>query len=241
MILAPAKWMSDLNGLKILLLGGTLVVRLSPPTCHGRLPSPLAPPQVKKSNTHTRTDFHLPLSIRAVWAKNFVERFMEIRPIFIILLVTSLFNLVHMQRNYCTWSEYFQESHIRRVENFFLLLWAANLRNMCYNCRTIPKHFTLISIATGIRAGFALFFFYKQSGKYHIGSVPEKYEMLGWILRRTPLTAERLVHDLDLTQRKEYRGHSAERVERNSWADSHAFFTRPWHKVSVRGRNLEEC
>jgi hypothetical protein len=46
------------------------------------------------------------------------------------------------------WSEYSQESHIRRAEFVFVLLWNSTLRNMGYKCKTIPRNLTLISIAT---------------------------------------------------------------------------------------------
>jgi hypothetical protein len=93
----------------------------------------------------------------------------EMQAILIILTVSSLFNLVNIQKNYVTWSEYFQESHIRRVEFVFVLLWSSTLRKMGYKCKTIPRHLTLIYIARGIRASFELFRVCRQPGKYQEG------------------------------------------------------------------------
>ena len=52
MILAPGKWLSDLNGLKILLLRGTVVVRPQTEDKQGRLPIALGFPPIQNCLTH---------------------------------------------------------------------------------------------------------------------------------------------------------------------------------------------
>jgi hypothetical protein len=118
----------------------------------GLLPNHLAHLQQQVAlHTYTHTDFHFPLSIHAVgltvWAKNCVERYMEVQIIFIILSVAFLYNLVQMQKKYVTWYDYCQESFVHNVETFLIVLWSANLRLLGYNGRTIQKDLALFQLA----------------------------------------------------------------------------------------------
>jgi hypothetical protein len=103
--------------------------------------------------------------LHAVWARNAIERYMELQTMFIILSVLLLLNLVEMQKNMVTWYDFCEEHFIHRVETFLALLWLANVRGLGYNGTTITRDFAIILLCTNVRKCCALRMVYGQPGK----------------------------------------------------------------------------
>jgi len=85
--------------------------------------------------------------------------------IFTVLSVALLYNVVQMQTKFVTWSDYCQESYVHRVEEFFTVLWLANLKRLGYNGRTAVTNFVLLVSAITIRKGIAIGQVYGNPGK----------------------------------------------------------------------------
>ncbi len=85
--------------------------------------------------------------------------------IFTVLSVALLYNVVQMQTKFVTWSDYCQESYVHRVEEFFTVLWLANLKRLGYNGRTAMTNFVLLESAITIRKGIAFGQVYGNPGK----------------------------------------------------------------------------
>ncbi len=112
--------------------------------------------QKQKAYICTHDKFHLHLSTHAAWARNCIERYMDIQKVFIIMCMWSIFNLVQIQRSFETWNDYLRESYIHRIGQFLFFLWLANLRTMGYNGRTIQRDLSTFFLASTFRKFFGL-------------------------------------------------------------------------------------
>jgi hypothetical protein len=104
-------------------------------------------------------------SFTRVFTKNSVERFMELERILIILTIVLLFNLVLQQTTFVSWSDYFRERFMHRIEEFLAVCWLANLKNLGYNGRTIQRDFARIFFVVSLRKAYALSLVCGQPGK----------------------------------------------------------------------------
>ena len=100
-----------------------------------------------------------------VYTKSSIERYMDLGRIFITLTIILLFNLVLQQTTFVSWSDYFRERFMHRIEEFLAVSWLANLRNLGYNGRTIQRDFARIFFVVSLRKACALSLMFGQPGK----------------------------------------------------------------------------
>jgi hypothetical protein len=91
-----------------------------------------------------------------VYTKSSIERYMDLDRIFITLTIILLFNLVLQQTTLVSWSDYFRERFLHRIEEFLVVCWLANLRNLGYNGRTIQRDFARIFFVVSLRKAYVL-------------------------------------------------------------------------------------
>jgi hypothetical protein len=104
-------------------------------------------------------------SFTRVFTKNSVERFMELERILVTLTIVMLFNLVLQQTTFVSWSDYCRERFLHRIEEFLVVCWLANLRNLGYNGRTTKRDFARIFFVVSLRKACSLFLMWGQPGK----------------------------------------------------------------------------
>jgi hypothetical protein len=76
-----------------------------------------------------------------------------------------LFNLVLQQTTLVSWSDYFRERFLHRIEEFLVVCWLANLRDLGYNGRTIQKDFARIFFVVSLRKAYVLSLVCGKPGK----------------------------------------------------------------------------
>ena len=74
-----------------------------------------------------------------IYTKSQIERFMELDRFFMTIAIILLFNLVLLQTTFVSWSDYFRESYLHKIDEFVVVSWKANLRNLGYNGRTTQR------------------------------------------------------------------------------------------------------
>ena len=102
---------------------------------------------------------------KRVYTKSSVERYMDLGRLFTILTIILLFNLVLLQATFVSWSDYFRESYMHKIDEFLAVCWLANLRNLGYNGRTIQRDFARIFFVVSLRKAYALSLVCGQPGK----------------------------------------------------------------------------
>jgi len=102
-----------------------------------------------------------------VYTKSSIERYMDLDRIFTTLTIILLFNLVLLQATFVSWSDYFRESYMHRIDEFLAVCWLANLRNLGYNGRTTQRDFARIFFVVSLRKAYALSLVCGQPGKEH--------------------------------------------------------------------------
>ena len=100
-----------------------------------------------------------------VYTKSSIERYMDLGLLFITLTIVGLFNLVLLQTTFVSWSDYFRESYMHRIDEFLTVSWLANLKNFGYNGRTTQRDFARIFFVVSLRKACALSLMCGQPGK----------------------------------------------------------------------------
>ena len=104
-------------------------------------------------------------SFTRIYTKSCIERFMELDRFFITIAMIVLFNLVLLQTTFVSWSDYFRESYLHKIDEFLILTWKANLKNLGYNGRTTQRDLARILHVIILRKAFALSLVWGQPGK----------------------------------------------------------------------------
>jgi hypothetical protein len=104
-------------------------------------------------------------SFTRIYTKSCIERFMELDRFFITIAIIVLFNLVLLQTTFVSWTDYFRESYLHKIDEFLVLTWKANLKNLGYNGRTTQRDLARILHGIILRKAFALLLVWGQPGK----------------------------------------------------------------------------
>ena len=102
---------------------------------------------------------------KRLYARSSVERYMDLGRFFTTLTIILLFNLVLLQATFVSWSDYFRESYMHKLDEFLAVCWLANLRNLGYNGRTTQRDFARIYFLASLRKSYVLSHVWGQPGK----------------------------------------------------------------------------
>jgi hypothetical protein len=94
--------------------------------------------------------------VTLVRARNCLERLMELEYLFIMISCLMISNLVQLQTDFVTWSDYFRESYVFKVQECLAVVWQASLRTLGHNGRTIQRDFPIIFLAFFLQKSFVL-------------------------------------------------------------------------------------
>ena len=100
-----------------------------------------------------------------IYTKSQIERFMELDRFFMTIAIILLFNLVLLQTTFVSWSDYFRESYLHKIDEVLVVSWKANLRNLGYNGRTTQRDLVRIVYVIILRKAFALSLVCGKPGK----------------------------------------------------------------------------
>ncbi len=100
-----------------------------------------------------------------IYTKSQIERFMELDRFFMTIAIIVLFNLVLLQTTFVSWTDYFRESYMHKIDEFLVVSWKANLRNLGYNGRTTQRDLARIVYFLILRKAFVLSLVWGKPGE----------------------------------------------------------------------------